>query len=59
MDVLAAMNGSNFEQINRKQQGFEKPPDEKKPLSEWLFFVGIWRPHGDSNPGTHRERVMS
>ncbi len=18
-----------------------------------------WRPHGDSNPGTHRERVMS
>ena len=22
--------------------------------------VGIaWRPHGDSNPGTHRERVMS
>ena len=19
----------------------------------------IWRPHGDSNPGTHRERVMS
>ncbi len=22
--------------------------------------IGIyWRPHGDSNPGTHRERVMS
>jgi hypothetical protein len=22
-------------------------------------FITDWRPHGDSNPGTHRERVMS
>ena len=23
------------------------------------IFISYWRPHGDSNPGTHRERVMS
>ena len=23
------------------------------------FFAFDWRPHGDSNPGRHRERVMS
>jgi hypothetical protein len=29
----------------------------KTPRDCVAFFM--WRPHGDSNPGTHRERVMS
>ena len=31
----------------------------KGKLGEVPSFVPEWRPHGDSNPGTHRERVMS
>ena len=32
--------------------------NKKDPLL-WVFDFDEWRPHGDSNPGRHRERVMS
>ncbi len=31
----------------------------KSPDRSQGFVLYNWRPHGDSNPGRHRERVMS
>ena len=34
--------------------------EQKKPATHWeLRALKKWRPHGDSNPGSHRERVVS
>ena len=32
---------------------------KEKGRYRFRYLPLIWRPHGDSNPGTHRERVMS
>ena len=32
---------------------------KKDPIRLGPFVPDEWRPHGDSNPGRHRERVMS
>src|SRR5690606_40849052 len=45
---------------------FPFPTPQQRSLSNkkdpvvWVFvLLDEWRPHGDSNPGRHRERVMS
>jgi hypothetical protein len=41
---------------SKRSAGTSIAEKDKRHAIAWRF---IWRLHGDSNPGTHRERVMS
>ena len=45
---------SNFREIIK----LSSPPPSRFPKWRLINYLR-WRPHGDSNPGSHRERVVS
>ena len=51
-------SGSAVDRQNPTDAGHLKTADSRAPAMP-IFDLQKWRPHGDSNPGSHRERVVS